>query len=66
MMEGVLKDIPGVVVYLNDILITGRTDADHLKSLQETLSRLERAGKVAKEEVQFHGLFSGLFGLSNR
>ena len=22
-MEGVLKDIPGVVVYLNDILITG-------------------------------------------
>ena len=34
-MEGVLKDIPGVVVYLDDILITGRTNTDHLKSLQE-------------------------------
>ena len=25
-MEGILKDIPGVVVYLDDILVTGRTD----------------------------------------
>jgi len=36
-MENILKDIPGVVVYLDDILITGHTDADHPKSLQEAL-----------------------------
>ena len=41
--KGDLKDIPGVGIYFNDILITGHTDADHLRSLQETLSWLERA-----------------------
>ena len=55
-MESILKDIPGVVVYLDDILITGHTDADHLRSLQETLSRLERAGlRLRKEKCSFMG-----------
>ena len=43
-MESLLNDIPGVLVYLDDILITGPTDADHLKSLQETLVHLEKPG----------------------
>ena len=55
-MESVLKDIPGVVVYLDDILITGHTDADHLRSLQEALSRLERAKlRLWKEKCSFMG-----------
>ena len=43
-MEGLLRDIPGVVVYLDDILITGRTDEEHLAALETVLARLEKAG----------------------
>ena len=53
-IEGHLSDIPGVLVYLDDILITGSTDTDHLKSLQETLSRLEKAGlRLQKQKCSF-------------
>ena len=53
-MEGLLSDIPGVLVYLDDILITVFTDTDHLKSLQETLSRLEKAGlRLQKQKCSF-------------
>ena len=48
-MESLLKGIPGVVAYLDDILITGKTDKDHLKSLDEVLSRLETAGLRLKK-----------------
>ena len=53
-MESLLCDIPGVLVYLDDILITGPTDADHLKSLQEALSRLEKVGlRLQKQKCSF-------------
>ena len=53
-MESLLNGIPGVLVYLDDILITGPTDVDHLKSLQETLSRLEEAGlRLQKQKCSF-------------
>ena len=29
--ESILSGIPGLVVYINDILITGKTEADHFK-----------------------------------
>jgi len=29
-MEQMLGDIPGVVVYMDDILVTGPTEAEHL------------------------------------
>ena len=66
-MESILKDIPGVVVYLDDILITGHTDADHLRSLQETfIAAGESRTKVTEGEVLFYGLFCDIFGLPNR
>ena len=49
-MENLLKDIPGVVVYLDDILITGKTDNEHLATLEEVLQRLAAAGLHLKRE----------------
>lgn len=48
-MDTILNGIPGVVVYLDDILVTGATAQDHLKSLEEVLKRLEKAGLWAKK-----------------
>ena len=31
-MENILQGVPKVVVYLNDILITGKNDDEHLKN----------------------------------
>jgi len=43
-MESILNGISGVVVYLDDILITGPTEEAHLATLEEVLRRLEEAG----------------------
>ena len=43
-MEGILQGIPNVSVYIDDILITGKSDEEHLKTLEEVLSRLKQAG----------------------
>ena len=44
-MDSILQGIPFVICYLDDILVSGRTDEEHLKNLEEVLHRL-----------QFHGL----------
>ncbi len=36
-METLLRNISGVIVYIDDILVTGATETDHLKSLEEVL-----------------------------
>ena len=43
-METLLLGIPNVVVYLDDILITGHTNQEHLDHLHEDLQRLEKVG----------------------
>ena len=43
-MESILNGIPGVVVYIDDILVTGATEEEHLAHLEEVLRRLEEAG----------------------
>ncbi len=43
-IDTVLQRIPGVVTYLDDILITGATQAEHLSALEEVLKRLSKAG----------------------
>ena len=48
MMETLLQGLPGVVVYLDDILISSSTEAEHLKVLEEVLKRLATAGLRAK------------------
>jgi len=53
-MDSLLADIPGVVVYMDDILVTGPTESDHLAALEEVLSRMEKAGlRLKKKKCQF-------------
>ena len=44
MMEGLLQGIINVSVYLDDILIAGKMEQDHLTILEKILSRLQNAG----------------------
>ena len=43
-----LQGIEGVTVYIDDILVTGQTDEEHVKRLDEVLTRLETAGMRLK------------------
>ena len=47
-MESLLQDIPGVVVYIDDVLVTGSSRGEHLQNLSRVLSRLESAGVTLK------------------
>ena len=44
LMENLLRGIPKVTVYIDDILISGTNEEEHLKTLAQVLSRLEQAG----------------------
>ena len=48
-MEKLLHGISGVVVYIDDILVSNSTEADHLRSLEEVLERLQKANLRAKK-----------------
>ena len=53
-MEGLLRDILSTVVYLDDILITGKTEEEHLQNIDEVMARLEDEGlTLKKEKCQF-------------
>ena len=45
-MESLLQGVPCICIYLDDILVTGKTQAEHLKNLNEVLTRLEKAKQV--------------------
>ena len=49
-MENLLQGIPGVCVYIDDIIVTGKDDEEHLNNLNEVLSRVEKAGMRLKKE----------------
>ena len=42
-IKSILQGIPHVTVYIDDILITGTTQEEHLHNLEEVLGRLEKA-----------------------
>ena len=48
-MEGILRGIPKVCVYIDDILITGATEQEHLRTLDKVLTRLAEAGLKLKQ-----------------
>ncbi len=62
-MENLLQGIPQVAVYIDDILVTGKSAAEHLHHLEEVLHRIDSAGMRLKRskcrfmlpEVQYLG-----------
>ena len=53
-MEGLLKDMSGVVVYLDDILITGKSQTEHMENLGKGLKRLRETGlRLQQDKCQF-------------
>ena len=55
-MESLLGSILGVVVYLDDILIAGPSEQEHLDTLEAVLQKLQKAAlKLWKDKCVFLG-----------
>ena len=54
-METLLRDIPGVVVYIDDILVAGHDTDEHYNNLNKVMMRLEEAGVQLKQSKCFIG-----------
>ena len=53
-MDSLLKGIPGVEVYLDDILVTRSSKEEHIISLKQELTRLHVAGlRLNKRKCNF-------------
>ena len=47
-MESILQAIPGVIAYLDDILVSAAMEGEHLQKLEVVFERLEKAGLRAR------------------
>ena len=47
-MDTILQGLPGVMYYIDDILVTGANDTEHLKNLEAVLKRLQQRLKKSK------------------
>jgi hypothetical protein len=61
-MEGVLRNISNVIVYIDDLLVHTNTHEDHVKVLEQVLQRLSHNLKInldkcffGNEEVSYLG-----------
>ena len=53
-MDYITKDLPGVAIYLDDILVSGTNREDHLQNLKRLLLiLLEKGVRCRKEKCQF-------------
>ena len=49
-----MQGLPWVTVYIDDILVAGATEEEHLKRLEDVLTRLVRVGlRELKNKCQF-------------
>ena len=53
-MESILSGIPGVVVYIDDVLVTRKSEEEHLSTLEEVLRRIVESGlRLRKDKCMF-------------
>ena len=53
-MEELLKDLPGVTCYMDDIVVSGDSEAEHDANLKRVLDRIQASGlKLNKEKCIF-------------
>ena len=43
-MDSILQGLPKVICYLDDILITGTSEEEHIRNVEEVLQRLKENG----------------------
>ncbi|XP_055922719.1 uncharacterized protein K02A2.6-like, partial [Eupeodes corollae] len=71
-IETLLRGIPNAINYLDDIVVTGATTADHMKTLELVLGKLDSVGlrlneskcEFFKERISYLGFNIDRFGLS--
>ena len=52
MIEGILRGILHVYVYIDDMLVMGKSEEQHLQTVDEVLSRLEAVGLRLEKELR--------------
>ena len=48
-MDAILQRVPNTICYIDDILVTGRSDQEQLENLGEVLSQLRQYGLRIKQ-----------------
>ena len=63
-MDDITGDLPGVVVYLDDILVSGTSGENHVENLRRLLERLQSKGlRCRKENVSFFSRTLNIWGI---
>ncbi len=66
-MESLLQDIPGVAVYIDDILVSGKTGEEYLRTLEHSFPANRGIGAaVEMGEMLLHETFCGVLGPPDR
>ena len=73
LLDDVLRGLPGLFCYLDDILVFSRTKKDHMKTLEELFKRLAAAGLTlaldkcvfGQEKIQFLFQLANFLGIEN-
>ena len=53
-MDTILQSIPGVLCYVDDALIVGKTREEHISTLEEVLKQLQKEG-LKLHNIGFNG-----------
>ena len=64
-MDSILQGLDGVACYIDDILVTGKSDEEHLARLEEVLERLHKHG-VHVKRTKCHFLKPSVVFLGHR